>query len=325
MNFNAMSPYELGESKSKESLPHLIVYLHNGSDNDKRLAASAIIKLIDTGINCYSALPFLLKNIKSSKPQVRQYTLKALRNFVIPQEYYGDIMEIYMEDEKEYNKLLAEEMLRQFDSTAPLHSQASQKNTVSSDSLTTLSDQDNIHTDDTYSEKGYVYFIREDYAGRIKIGKTKDINQRLDTFNVKLPFHVELLHVIESNNYHYTEKLFHILFQSKRVNGEWFNLNETDISWVKSGKYTQRIMDSIASSRKKEEHPKSKDKSISITPKQISFLSSLLENSRLMLTKPITQLSATEAAALIGYLYKGEQLPKQLIGTIQSKRYFYIN
>ncbi|MCU7667278.1 GIY-YIG nuclease family protein [Bacillus thuringiensis] len=323
MNFNTMSPYELGENKSKESLPHLIVYLHNGSDNDKRLAASAIIKLMNADINCYSALPFLLKNIKSSKPQVRQYTLKALREFTIPSEYYGEITEIYMEDEKEYNKLLAEEILKQFNINEPMDSPVLHKSHISNDSIDTKHNDTEPASES--SERGYVYFIKEDYAGRIKIGKTKDINQRLDTFNVKLPFHVDLLHVIESNNYHYTEKLFHILFQAKRVNGEWFELNETDITWIKSGKYTQRIMQSITTIKKREETTKSKDTHIPITQKQISFLSSLLENSRLILTKPISNLSATDAASLIGYLYKGEQLPKHLIGTIQSKRYFHIN
>lgn len=319
MNFNAMKPYDLGESKSKEALPHLIVYLHNGSDNDKRLAASAIIKLSDSGINCYSALPFLLKNIHNPKPQVRQYTLKALKGFIIPEDYYGEILELVNTDEKEYNRHLASEILSGFSADLiPMHSNS----TTDKEEVSLDLDNEIITTDDEVSEKGYVYFIKEDYAGRIKIGKTRDINQRMDTFNVKLPFNVELIHVIESANYHYTEKLFHVLFDSKRVNGEWFNLNENDISWVKSGNYTKRIMGSILNESNAQ---KSKSKQINITDKQTSFLTALLENSRLMLTKPVSQLSATEAASLIGYLYKGEQLPRELLGMIQSKQYFQIN
>lgn len=313
LNYNAMSPYELGEARTKESLPHLIVYLNNGSDNEKRLAASAIIKLMQININCYSAVPFLIKNLKSLKPQVRQYTLKALREFVLPITYYGNIMEICSSDDKGYNRVIAKEIIDKMSDTElgdacyPITEDIEQTGQLEKN-------------DEVVLEKGFVYFIKEDYAGRIKIGKTKDINQRLDTFNVKLPFNVTLIHVVESNNYHYTEKLFHILFQLKRVNGEWFELNDSDVNWIKSGQYTPKIMQSIHSVKT---GPKqTKDRHVTATDKQISFLNSLLENSQLMLIKPASQLSAIDAASLIGYLYKGESLPKHLKSIIQSKRFY---
>jgi len=312
LNYNALSPYELGEVRTKDSLPHLIVYLNNGSDNEKRLAASAIIKLMQININCYSAVPFLIKNLKSLKPQVRQYTLKALREFVLPITYYGNIMEVCSSDAKDYNRVIAKEIIDKMGDNElvdayPISEDIGQPGHIEKN-------------DEGVLEKGFVYFIKEDYAGRIKIGKTKDINQRLDTFNVKLPFNVTLIHVIESNNYHYTEKLFHILFQLKRVNGEWFELNDSDVNWIKSGQYTQKIMQSIHSV--KTGSKQTKDRHVTATDKQISFLNALLENSQLMLIKPASQLSATDAAALIGYLYKGESLPKHLKSIIQSKRFY---
>lgn len=313
MNYNAMSPYELGEARNKESLPHLIVYLNNGSDNEKRLAASGIIKLMQASVNCYSAIPFLVKNLKSLKPQVRQYTLKALREFKVPGAYYGDIIGICSNDEKDYNRILAEEVISQMGDNELINNYHPNSEHIEQFGQT-------VESEVVTSEKGFVYFIKEDYAGRIKIGKTKDINQRLDTFNVKLPFNVTLIHVIESNNYHYTEKLFHILFQLKRVNGEWFELNDGDINWIKSGQYTEKIMQSIHST--KTSPKQSKDRHVTATEKQISFLNALLENSQLMLIKPVSRLSATDAAALIGYLYKGEPLPKHLKSIIQSKRFY---
>lgn len=313
-----MSPFELGESRTKGALPHLVVYLNNGSDNDKRLAASAIIKLIHVGVNCYSSLPFLIKNLKNEKPQVRQYTLKALREFIIPTQYHQDIIKIYTDDTKDYNRNLAHDIIQSFSNSDFQPSQIPTENAYSVGIYDTESTGNT-----TLSEKGYVYFLKEDYAGRIKIGKTKDINQRLDTFNVKLPFNVQLLHVIESNNYHYTEKLFHILFQAKHINGEWFELNDNDIHWIKGGRYTKRIMSSIQKQtiKSKSTH----QKSVSATEKQLAFLTALLENSQLMLMKPVNQLNVTDVASLIGYLYKGEPLPQHLKNIIQSKSFYNFN
>ena len=49
------------------------------------------------------------------------------------------------------------------------------------------------------AEAGYVYLVRAD-NGLIKIGKTKNIKQRLERFMVKLPYKLELLFCIESND-----------------------------------------------------------------------------------------------------------------------------
>ena len=55
------------------------------------------------------------------------------------------------------------------------------------------------------------------------------------TFGVKLPFEVELLHVIECQDYNTAELALHLKFASKRVNGsEFFTLNDEDVKWIKS-------------------------------------------------------------------------------------------
>lgn len=93
--------------------------------------------------------------------------------------------------------------------------------------------------------KGFVYIIREDYTGRYKIGKTKKLDARLKLFNVDLPFEVELVHSIHTQNCDETERLLHEHFAHKRVNGEWFDLTEEDIAWIKLGNYTEKINKSI--------------------------------------------------------------------------------
>lgn len=94
-------------------------------------------------------------------------------------------------------------------------------------------------------EKGFIYFIQEEYSRTIKIGKTKSLDNRLTLFDVKLPFDFELIHVIYSKNYSQTESLLHNYFKSNRVNGEWFSLTEDEIKTIKLGEYPEDIKLSI--------------------------------------------------------------------------------
>jgi hypothetical protein len=72
----------------------------------------------------------------------------------------------------------------------------------------------------------YVYFIKSDYG--YKIGKTKNIKVRLKTFDVKLPFDIYLYAYIKTKQMDDCEKFFHNILSEKRINGEWFDLNEYD-------------------------------------------------------------------------------------------------
>jgi predicted GIY-YIG superfamily endonuclease len=81
-------------------------------------------------------------------------------------------------------------------------------------------------------EAGFVYFIQAD-NGLVKIGRTKDIQQRLDHFTAKLPYKLELVHSIKSNDSVELEKVFHEKYHDKRKRGEWFDLNTSDLKEVK--------------------------------------------------------------------------------------------
>jgi len=78
---------------------------------------------------------------------------------------------------------------------------------------------------------GFVYFIKSQYGW--KVGKAKNINDRLKTFEVKLPFDFDLKYYIKTINYHSLEKELHDFLKVKNINGEWFELNEIDFIDIK--------------------------------------------------------------------------------------------
>ncbi|QGM30151.1 hypothetical protein GI482_07075 [Bacillus sp. N3536] len=81
---------------------------------------------------------------------------------------------------------------------------------------------------------GYIYFVKESQTGLIKIGKATNVEKRFFSLKVGIPFEIELIHKIQSNNYHLSEQLFHKHFYTKKVTGEWYNLSDKDIEWIKT-------------------------------------------------------------------------------------------
>lgn len=81
-------------------------------------------------------------------------------------------------------------------------------------------------------KSGFVYLVKSD-RGFYKIGHSKSLDKRMRIFNVKLPFEVELEHVIECKDRFKAEKYLHGKFASKRGNGEWFSLTVFNVKWIK--------------------------------------------------------------------------------------------
>ena len=77
---------------------------------------------------------------------------------------------------------------------------------------------------------GYVYFLSSLYG--YKIGCTKDIDNRINTFGVLLPFKTELHSSIATKNYVELESQLHKLLSHKRLNGEWFTLYDEDFKEI---------------------------------------------------------------------------------------------
>jgi predicted GIY-YIG superfamily endonuclease len=82
-------------------------------------------------------------------------------------------------------------------------------------------------------KRGYVYLMRSG-NGYHKIGITKNIKNRLYGVRVQFPIAIDVIHYIASEDYRNVERFLHNKYSSKRVQHEWFSLNEKDISWFKS-------------------------------------------------------------------------------------------
>ena len=82
---------------------------------------------------------------------------------------------------------------------------------------------------------GYIYLLQAITPdNHYKIGLSKDPVTRIESMGVKLPFPVETLHTFETDDMTQTEKVLHDRFGDKRVNGEWFELEASDVEYFKS-------------------------------------------------------------------------------------------
>lgn len=81
------------------------------------------------------------------------------------------------------------------------------------------------------TRKGFVYLIQSP-TGAYKIGRTVDPGDRLKTFAVKLPFEVEFLVLLGTDDMYKLEAKLHRKFKKQRINGEWFRLSHDDIKYI---------------------------------------------------------------------------------------------
>jgi hypothetical protein len=80
---------------------------------------------------------------------------------------------------------------------------------------------------------GYVYLVAGE-GGVYKIGKTTQLDKRVNFFEIKLPFPIELVCVIPSDDISGLERQMHKRFADKHVNGEWFKLTQQEVEEIKS-------------------------------------------------------------------------------------------
>lgn len=87
----------------------------------------------------------------------------------------------------------------------------------------------------SYEYGQYVYVIQDlDVTGMFKIGKTHYPEKRILDFGVHLPFNVGIVHIIPTDNMNRLERTLHRKFAVKRVRGEWFDLDPSDIEYIRS-------------------------------------------------------------------------------------------
>ncbi len=111
LQFEKMTPYELGETGQDEAIPFLIKYLRHGTSNEKKLAASGIKKLAKLKFDVVDALPDLINNTSNDSPQTRHYSLSALQYIPLDINSLKKIELIAQNDEKDYNRKIAKYLL----------------------------------------------------------------------------------------------------------------------------------------------------------------------------------------------------------------------
>lgn len=79
---------------------------------------------------------------------------------------------------------------------------------------------------------GHIYVIKSPYG--FKIGKTRTLRDRTRLFAVKLPFPIEVVMTGWFSDYSAAERKLHRQFASKRLEGEWFDLNVADLKVLRS-------------------------------------------------------------------------------------------
>lgn len=92
-------------------------------------------------------------------------------------------------------------------------------------------DKDESADDTDINLLGAVYLFK--HGKYYKIGKTNDTVRRGHELKVQLPEDLDLIHEIKTDDPSGIEAYWHRRFEAKRMNGEWFNLNSSDIKAFK--------------------------------------------------------------------------------------------
>ena len=82
------------------------------------------------------------------------------------------------------------------------------------------------------TRRGIVYVLN---AGPYyKIGRTTNLDNRIAQLSTLPPFDLEIIHTIETDNAPQLEAELHNALADKHKNGEWFELDEEDVTWLKT-------------------------------------------------------------------------------------------
>lgn len=80
---------------------------------------------------------------------------------------------------------------------------------------------------------GFIYLLRS-ASGHWKIGFSSNPKDRIKTFSIRLPFEVSYEHLIPTSHMIDAEMALHSQFAPKRIDGEWFALDDADVAYIKS-------------------------------------------------------------------------------------------
>ncbi|VVP17377.1 hypothetical protein PS900_03669 [Pseudomonas fluorescens] len=83
----------------------------------------------------------------------------------------------------------------------------------------------------TGSKAGVVYLLKSAYG--YKVGRTRNVPARMRAFGVHLPFIYTIPLCSWFVDCHTAERRYHEMFAGKRINGEWFDLDEHDVQLIR--------------------------------------------------------------------------------------------
>jgi uncharacterized protein (DUF433 family) len=63
-----------------------------------------------------------------------------------------------------------------------------------------------------------------------KIGKTQNLQKRITAYHTHLPILFRIVRQYPAQNMNELEECLHVIFQHKRIKGEWFELNNDDVT-----------------------------------------------------------------------------------------------
>lgn len=78
--------------------------------------------------------------------------------------------------------------------------------------------------------KNFIYIIKSPLG--YKIGKTKNVSNRGNIFNVKLPFNWQFYKIFFVKDYNKIEKFLHNQLVDYKLNGEWFDLDGESLALI---------------------------------------------------------------------------------------------
>ena len=78
--------------------------------------------------------------------------------------------------------------------------------------------------------EGTIYIISDGY-GNYKIGKTEDFINRVKVLKIYIPY-LSVVYVQVLKGCDYVEQVLHRKYKYKHISGEWYLLNEEDISEI---------------------------------------------------------------------------------------------
>lgn len=82
-----------------------------------------------------------------------------------------------------------------------------------------------------FPRSGVVYVLKSAYG--YKVGRTRNVPARMRAFGVHLPFFYTIPLCVWFDDCVVAEGRYHEVFRSRRINGEWFDLDENDIELIR--------------------------------------------------------------------------------------------